>query len=98
MSCVTAASRLGVKRQISRRTWERPRKNVESAASSRLSPAFQRTNRYGPSPIGSRPNGAVRHAARGRSEEHTAELQSRQYLVCRLLLEKKKKAELPGTL
>src|SRR3712207_7174721 len=31
-------------------------------------------------------------AARGwpRSEEHTSELQSRQYLVCRLLLEKKK--------
>src|SRR3712207_7863454 len=39
-----------------------------------------------------------RHNARGeqkwfyswRSEEHTSELQSRQYLVCRLLLEKKK--------
>src|SRR3712207_7587532 len=30
-------------------------------------------------------------AALGRSEEHTSELQSRQYLVCRLLLEKKKK-------
>src|SRR3712207_7760290 len=29
--------------------------------------------------------------AQGRSEEHTSELQSRQYLVCRLLLEKKKK-------
>src|SRR3712207_7132477 len=28
-------------------------------------------------------------AGRGRSEEHTSELQSRQYLVCRLLLEKK---------
>src|SRR5258707_5495862 len=28
----------------------------------------------------------------GRSEEHTSELQSRQYLVCRLLLEKKKTA------
>src|SRR3712207_4422096 len=33
------------------------------------------------------------HCERGefRSEEHTSELQSRQYLVCRLLLEKKKK-------
>src|SRR3712207_8122984 len=31
---------------------------------------------------------------RGRSEEHTSELQSRQYLVCRLLLEKKKKTDL----
>src|SRR3712207_6952703 len=30
-------------------------------------------------------------AAYARSEEHTSELQSRQYLVCRLLLEKKKK-------
>src|SRR3712207_8633360 len=29
---------------------------------------------------------------RGRSEEHTSELQSRQYIVCRLLLEKKKKS------
>src|SRR5258707_7487875 len=29
-----------------------------------------------------------------RSEEHTSELQSRQYLVCRLLLEKKKKYEI----
>jgi len=29
-----------------------------------------------------------------RSEEHTSELQSRQYLVCRLLLEKKKKLEI----
>src|SRR5947209_12255120 len=28
--------------------------------------------------------------SRARSEEHTSELQSRQYLVCRLLLEKKK--------
>src|SRR3712207_8631009 len=31
----------------------------------------------------------------GRSEEHTSELQSRQYLVCRLLLEKKKKISKP---
>src|SRR3712207_8002337 len=33
-------------------------------------------------------------ATRERSEEHTSELQSRQYLVCRLLLEKKKKPNL----
>src|SRR3712207_8238431 len=31
------------------------------------------------------------HPLLERSEEHTSELQSRQYLVCRLLLEKKKK-------
>src|SRR3712207_7071093 len=30
------------------------------------------------------------HVVLSRSEEHTSELQSRQYLVCRLLLEKKK--------
>src|SRR5258707_9523064 len=44
-------------------------------------------------PLGDRATAA--HAWRGdaapRSEEHTSELQSRQYLVCRLLLEKKKK-------
>src|SRR3712207_8751119 len=43
-----------------------------------------------------RPDGAViweqsAGPAWKRSEEHTSELQSRQYLVCRLLLEKKKK-------
>src|SRR3712207_6879452 len=37
-----------------------------------------------PVPVFARPYGL-------RSEEHTSELQSRQYLVCRLLLEKKKK-------
>src|SRR3712207_8298857 len=34
-------------------------------------------------------------AADPRSEEHTSELQSRQYLVCRLLLEKKKNNIIP---
>src|SRR3712207_8579424 len=33
------------------------------------------------------------HELLGRSEEHTSELQSRQYLVCRLLLEKKKNSK-----
>src|SRR3712207_7719781 len=33
------------------------------------------------------------HGPRRRSEEHTSELQSRQYLVCRLLLEKKKQKQ-----
>src|SRR3712207_6981750 len=36
---------------------------------------------------------SCRPEASRRSEEHTSELQSRQYLVCRLLLEKKKKAK-----
>src|SRR3712207_7420122 len=38
--------------------------------------------------------GADGAPARGRSEEHTSELQSRQYLVCRLLLEKKTNTDL----
>src|SRR5205814_6329213 len=52
----------------------------------------------------SRPRRAARHpprapahrAPRGRSEEHTSELQSLRHLVCRLLLEKKKKKEKLG--
>src|SRR3712207_7134664 len=43
--------------------------------------------------VSTAPKGAFQHApanASARSEEHTSELQSRQYLVCRLLLEKKK--------
>src|SRR3712207_7943284 len=41
--------------------------------------------------VGRRSGGANPRYAR--SEEHTSELQSRQYLVCRLLLEKKKKTK-----
>src|SRR5947209_19352943 len=37
------------------------------------------------------PGSSTLSASAMRSEEHTSELQSRQYLVCRLLLEKKKK-------
>src|SRR3712207_8894756 len=45
------------------------------------------------------PDGPLRRAARrpgaaGRSEEHTSELQSRQYLVCRLLVGKKQEQRL----
>src|SRR3712207_8484949 len=40
--------------------------------------------------MGGTPLLALSIAAFPRSEEHTSELQSRQYLVCRLLLEKKK--------
>src|SRR2546422_1242592 len=40
---------------------------------------------------------ATAHTASGRSEEHTSELQSRLHLVCRLLLEKKKKKILEST-
>src|SRR3712207_7561361 len=40
---------------------------------------------------GARVRDARRDQREARSEEHTSELQSRQYLVCRLLLEKKNK-------
>src|SRR5690606_40870717 len=46
--------------------------------------ATRRAPSGGPAPF-------ARPAALGRSEEHTSELQSRENLVCRLLLEKKKK-------
>src|SRR3712207_5130073 len=42
---------------------------------------------------GGAPGGPRGDAGHPRSEEHTSELQSRQYLVCRLLLEKKKKIQ-----
>src|SRR3712207_7821745 len=58
-------------------------------------PVLQRCAR----PSGSSSQGSIRRLFRSgvpdRSEEHTSELQSRQYLVCRLLLEKKKKKKIP---
>src|SRR3712207_8931662 len=42
-------------------------------------------------PAGRHASALREQTAPTRSEEHTSELQSRQYLVCRLLLEKKKK-------
>src|SRR3712207_8512650 len=47
--------------------------------------------RIPPRALGGRPGDGVHGRGAARSEEHTSELQSRQYLVCRLLLEKKKK-------
>src|SRR3712207_7222124 len=64
-----------------------------SAAGSGLRELVRARARQGP---GTARRGGISAAAGGhrpgpRSEEHTSELQSRQYLVCRLLLEKKKK-------
>src|SRR5947209_14749487 len=44
-------------------------------------------------PQGAPSSPALANLSAFRSEEHTSELQSRQYLVCRLLLEKKKSLE-----
>src|SRR3712207_7364003 len=57
----------------------------------------------GQMPVGSRLtrrqwDGVLALLLLGRSEEHTSELQSRQYLVCRLLLEKKNKLRLTFSL
>src|SRR3712207_8182108 len=46
---------------------------------------------------GERRGGCVAAVRLRRSEEHTSELQSRQYLVCRLLLEKTNKDAMPST-
>src|SRR3712207_7668045 len=54
----------------------RPRPPASRARCVRTSPPRPSASGGGPAPA-------------GRSEEHTSELQSRQYLVCRLLLEKK---------
>src|SRR3712207_7520170 len=50
------------------------------------------------SPISSKSSVGKGPSPTRRSEEHTSELQSRQYLVCRLLLEKKKKSTLRLTI
>src|SRR2546423_7197465 len=50
-----------------------------------------------PLPERDRPDPARRLRPRPRSEEHTSELQSLAYLVCRLLLEKKKIIKWPQT-
>src|SRR3712207_8005848 len=48
------------------------------------------TQRRASRPVTHCPSSAPCNVSATRSEEHTSELQSRQYLVCRLLLEKKK--------
>src|SRR3712207_8091493 len=54
--------------------------------------ALEEVGERGTGDAGQQPGLALDHHGFGaqRSEEHTSELQSRQYLVCRLLLEKKK--------
>src|SRR3712207_7917156 len=80
----------GTHSRTSRRTRERrrPRRRRRRyvwggiAARERASPGTRRSE--------------AQDSHRGRSEEHTSELQSRQYLVCRLLLEKKTRFRVPA--
>src|SRR5690554_7147341 len=62
---------------------------VSTFACMALKPSFRA------SPVNIRDSGRTYNSARSplRSEEHTSELQSRPHLVCRLLLEKKKKTK-----
>src|SRR3712207_8930735 len=74
----------------------RARTRAEQATRPTRSPPAQAIGRLDPYREAADPTSAARHPrprlrAAPRSEEHTSELQSRQYLVCRLLLEKKKK-------
>src|SRR3712207_7260102 len=64
----------------------RPRRGRRSSSRPESSP--RRARRRGKT-------SAARSPPASRSEEHTSELQSRQYLVCRLLLEKKKVIPIP---
>src|SRR5947208_7864344 len=76
----------------SRRSVPPGRCQPEPRPSRLSSPKRERTHRSsptGPWPSTSTTRRSVR--ARSRSEEHTSELQSPDHLVCRLLLEKKKK-------
>src|SRR3712207_8595077 len=60
-----------------------------STSATRSAPSVVASTPSGPC-SSSRSTAPVTVARTRRSEEHTSELQSRQYLVCRLLLEKKK--------
>src|SRR3712207_8709540 len=77
----------------SRRAWSGPWPQEQEAAASgvRLDGGAEHGRRpAAPRQRADRPAAPRRLPDRPRSEEHTSELQSRQYLVCRLLLEKKK--------
>src|SRR3712207_7829205 len=84
--------RCSKKPAASTRTCPRASRGTASASDVRRSfwPATgDSTRRKARRPPRGRASGAW--PCRRRSEEHTSELQSRQYLVCRLLLEKKKR-------
>src|SRR5690606_39680021 len=88
---MTAWVRPGTPAERARRCGEWSASEFESFASApaaypktRYKPCWRRVRRAGRAVVG---GGAA--APPGRSEEHTSELQSRENLVCRLLLEKK---------
>src|SRR3712207_8634298 len=73
--------------------------STASTTPTRPQPPSRRGARGSPTtPWSSSTTTATRRTRECRSEEHTSELQSRQYLVCRLLLEKKKHTSVAGLL
>src|SRR3712207_9232510 len=68
----------------------RPPRRRNSTRAAHKEPAPRGSARAEPARPASTSRPTRRASGRRRSEEHTSELQSRQYLVCRLLLEKKK--------
>src|SRR5437870_9058793 len=84
------------------RWWVSPRRRRTPARSKSTKPkrcapisVRQRNRRLGPN-LRERLVPRAMRSRRRRSEEHTSELQSRGHLVCRLLLEKKNVAVMPG--
>src|SRR3712207_7094510 len=73
------------------RSRPRPAHDAYPHGERRRARAFQAERRQG-ARSRARTDDGLRGRRSRRSEEHTSELQSRQYLVCRLLLEKKKKS------
>src|SRR3712207_8028725 len=76
-----------------------PSTTLFRSAGGRAPPAARGAGRARAGPRADRRPRRRRHRGGGqarRSEEHTSELQSRQYLVCRLLLEKKNLAKIFG--
>src|SRR6185295_4374706 len=75
----------------------RPKSEKENSFSTRASTMWMSSNRNSSGSlttdtlVNAKLSRALVPPRRRQSEEHTSELQSRQYLVCRLLLEKKKK-------
>src|SRR5262249_62040893 len=70
--------------------WSARRADAPDTIHAGRRPSAPRSRRAPPRSGGARPARRRRSAWRGRSEEHTSELQSLTNLVCRLLLEKKK--------
>src|SRR5690606_41984700 len=78
-------------------TWARACRSPVMGRSQTFRPSRRSITAIRSHPCSPRPNWTATRPPDGRSEEHTSELQSREKLVCRLLLGKKKKITWPPT-